>query len=526
MDLEQINQKEAQKIIKNLGVITPEKAAEILLNIKRKLIRRRRLLYWGERSRVKAFANDSDLVKAGWIPSAISFSKQFGDYLRQAQESAKYLLPVMIALLKVAWAFVSKRDYNLLWNFRRVCEELVVIDIEHLSLHRDTILVSLTGLERHTLLCHYRKEYPQIINSSIQLVFQKFPEWAAKLKNIDNHLANLLDISQRRRSLIHLIQAVNLVVYGRLLDVLSLTTAQNGEVVNTFNHEGDLEITAKIEDYRNKQLSRLDELTRTRGQIGTIRQYIDRFLQKGEDGYDRRNLIEFYKDAGTPRLNFTADSGNISLFASNLVNRFVRSLWGIFLDGLELEGVGRVKLFDSTLFDNHFVAIRGLSDRIEKAFFTKHNFPYDHFVELHTKAESEVNGVEKEIITVIDSLSHEIMTMGKKLAAVSLAHSEEGSPGEWKPLGEEDLKRAVIPCPLWNFIILQEGYFKGWKAGSMVDFLVSVCFLTGLFFYDREFAVMLGKEKMVDGKVDEVLAMLERICDPLEYETVKRGYQR
>ncbi len=515
---------ELRKLMKDPGIITSEKASQIFENIKRKNIRQRHVLFWGDRGKIKDFARESDLLKVGLFPSSLRFTKSALTYLEELQESARIMLPVMISILKVAWAYISKSDFNLLQKFKKMCEELLVLDKNRIVSHRDTLLIPLLELEKYVLFCHYRPEYPQIIQSSIQNIFNKYPDWSSKIKNVDNHLMNLLDISRRKHSILYIILAANTAYYGRYCSVMSLTNSVNGEIINSFDHDCEPEIKNKIQDFISKRIKMLEELMATREKINLTKTYIDQFLQKEEDGsYKQKPLIEFYKSGEGVQVNFAADTKNISTFASHLLKRFLLTLWNILIGYLELERIDKTKVFDDSLFQDHFVRIKSLSERFENAFFTKHNFSQERFEELKRKSSASMSNTEAEILQVLDSFSQEVMSIGKKLAAISLKHEVRGSADQWTALSPKDLNSTTIEIPFWDYIITQESYFKGWKFSNTINFIISVCFLIGLLFYDNEFAIMLQKERLINTKVDDVMLILERICDPVQFERIKRS---
>lgn len=526
LDEEIISKRENAQLIKRKKIITPEIAARILRRIKRHNFRRPVLFHLvGHKKLIKNFNIDTGILRTGFFPRTMRIKKKVFNSLIDIRQTAQKLLPIIIGMQKASWAYLDKKDYNLVAAFRKLCENIIMCDFEGFDYSDKHIVRHLIDIEELYYVCHYLPEYPQTIIGSISEVFSKYPKYANKIDGILAMVERILLEPVGKLSLGNILRAMNIVEYHRYFELRDLIRNDFEDSVNTFDFNCGAEIQFRINRTIDEYLAKLKGLLGLKQESDKIKHYLTQYLNENGNEYNYAPLKQFYKEGGIDKnLKFIADSKNISVFASNFYRIFMQQFWQFLIGDVDIEGKGKTKLFDKDFFGTDFTQLRRLTEQFEEAFFKQHNFARDRFIALKNNSKIKPSPTEANILKIIDDLSGTLLHIGKKLATLSAIHRESGLPENYQPLTVEMLDNSFIDISIWNMRINDKGMLSKKTFRQVIDKIVTLCFLSGIYFYDSDFQLLLSKGKYLNKKINKVMSILEHFCDVVTYEKIRRKY--
>lgn len=524
---EQFNKKQVDKIIQRKRVVTADMAKENQLSIKRRLIRFPYLLFlFGDYRKVKAFGESTGIIKPRIIPPRIKFNRNVTEELILIQKSTGQILSVLINVLKVAWKHLTKMEYNLLVQFKELCEIILSTPFVDLNYEDPGILNQLGELERKFFICNYRPEYPEMIAGSMIAVMNEYPRLEDKTEAISNQVKKILFQYGNNLSLHNILLALNMTAYRRFFFLKDLIRRDFESIVNTFDHDCDQETGTRIQMYVEDLIRQVLSLIKTRTEATKVKSFLQKFISEEFGDYDYSQLRSFYRACGKD-CNFTIDSKNISQFGLKIFQIYQEQFEEFLRDKISIGEEGKNRVFNEEFFEMEVSRLKDYLAQFSKAYFEYPSFPKDRYQLLKKDPSYKSSFAEIQMFELIENITDQIVMIGKKLAYIHIHHEEypdQSAESEIEPLQPVVLNKRNIEIPFWNKKIYGGGIIGDKTFGEAVSAIATLSFLIGLFFLDKELSQLLKKDEKTNKKLEDKLEELERVSDVLTYEKIRRRF--
>lgn len=526
LDEEPVKPKDIEDAIRRNGIVTFEEASKFRDSIKRPYIRRPFLIFIiSDIKRVRAFGEKTGLVRSGMLPPNVRLEKIAKDEMTSIRSLCVNLLPTVISVLKVAWMYLPKLDYNLLAAFRNLCEAMAGTNFETLDFGEKKLITRLKLVETAYLVCAYKPEYAEIIAGSLSLILDKYPRYADKSKNVSDSVRKVLDV-KHPRSLYNILSAINMTAYRRYVVLKDVYEKTCLESVPTYGYDCDDTIQTRISMRIEEEVQKLIALRRTKDEAQRIQNSIGQFVTTGDGSYDYGLLKSFYKSSKTDDNNFAIDSKNVSVFSQNLFHLYSMYFEEFLTGRVSVRDYGQVKAFSGDFCASEFQAIKAYSEELAQAYFSYPNFPIERYVSLKDDANQKPTHSEEPVYKFILELTNLTVRIGKKLAAVSLYRDKKAidDGGQFVQITTAVLQSHNATVPHWDKPLFSAGYLDGRTFGDALTYVASLSLLIGVFFRDDNLTSLLNRESALNQKIEELYFELERLGDTATFEKIRKKY--
>lgn len=529
LDNEPLRSKEIEDLIRRGNLVTSEAADKLRASIKRPFSRKPFLLFvLTDLKQTREFGERTGLLRAGFLPPNVRLDPSVKDELLTVQKLCSGLFPVVINVLKVAWAELPKLDYNLLVRFGRLCESVAGTNFEVVDYGEKKLAARFRSIETAYLVCTYKAEYPEIIAGSLVNVLGKYARYADKAPAYGETVRRILT-AQHPKSPGDLLAAINIFSYRRFLRPKDLYEYSLPESVATFGFECDETVAVRIDMRVEELIQRLLSLRRMKDEALRVRNSIGQFVVANDGTFDFKFLKAFYKNAANDTLNFSIDSRNVSAFAHNFFHLYVTAFEDFLTGRISIRDYGEVKAFDGGFCSAEMQAVKSYSAELTEAYFSYPNFAYERFAAFKQDSKSKPTHSEEPVYRFVIELTGLAVRIGKKLAAVCLYLDESSrtlpaDPEHFEPVGPSILASHRAFIPYWDKVVFSKGYFEGMKFGDAVGAIASLSLLAGVFFMDDSLSSLLAKESSINRKIEDLYYELERLCDAATFEKIRRKY--
>jgi hypothetical protein len=480
---------------------------------------------FSEYRKIRAFGNLTHIFLPRVLPSGMRLSADVGPTF------AKYLQPWTVELLRAlsyalrsGWPLLSKKEYNLLVMLNKLCEKIASTDFARLNASDRSLIDRLRALESHFLVVHYRPEYPEIILSAFEKIVKKeLSSRKGDLRDAMPLVGRILNKGDDLPSLYNFLLGLNMLKYRRYFELKDLIDQSAGEMVSSEIFECEKQTQEVIDFFIEDSKRELVFLHKRKLEILQAKSY----LPSDETGrVDFKNLEFFYESSDTSdRFNFTSDQESLFLLSTRFLKIFLSSFENILNGKIQLSGVGKVELFAKNFFQIEFTKLRSCTDRLESASYAlQAQIPYSHYL-LVKSGRRTASQSESEAIGILQGALRILVDLGKKLDRIlhSRIPAVEGTE-ENAPLDTGVLRERAFIIPHENRIIKFKTKLGGRKVGEALAFIVSICYLAGMFFRIEEVYDLIGDEVKVNDAIRSKLEVLERVAKPKEYQELRERY--
>jgi hypothetical protein len=247
-----ISDEDLLRLIRRKGIITEEAAKNNQQFLVPKFLRSGIINYFfREYRKLKKFEKETKIIEVSLFPPRVLISRWVGkSIIPSMQRDANNILSHLNFVLEVGWIILNKLEYNLIKQFKLLCEDIVLSSFLFQS-NKEQMFDKFQKLQKLFLACHYQKEYPYIIESSIKSVLKTYNRPADRIDNIIYSTRNLL-LMDKKPSFFNLVLAFNMVTYRRYFEIHNLIQVTDLGVINTFDFECPEKVRENINDFINK----------------------------------------------------------------------------------------------------------------------------------------------------------------------------------------------------------------------------------------------------------------------------------
>lgn len=524
-----VNNQEINELLKSRNIPTSETINKNINSLKANFHKSRFFHYlFQELPKIKKYAKKTGMIRASAFQLQLVARKTL---ISSIQKDASSLQNYLSFVLDSGWMILTKFEFNLVVQFKKLCDEILNFNIYITSNLKD-YYEKFQTIEKRFMICHYKVEYTDTILNSMVLVMKTYQKPAEKIEHMSLLVKKVLTPSWEKHCLYNLVVAINIIFSKKYLDLRDLIQDKSGGVINTFQFECSENSRLKIDEYITENERKLKELAVMHTDIIKMQLFLNNFIPKTEsskEGYDFSTLIYFYESGqDVDKFKFHRDKDNLSLFAHNYLLRFFREFETFLIGRTRFENGGEHILFATDLFHMDISKLRGISKKISNMAFANNIFTRSRFVEIKQNPKHHVAQDEMQIIQVIDDLSMLLVDLGKKVGHLSMSVQRNNSPDQdqkdFKPLDSSFLLRTQYNVPFWDKLILYQQMLNRKTMSEALSFISTLCFLAGLFFYNHKLLGLMEKELKISDEIRKIKNQLERIADVVVFDRIKKTY--
>ena len=133
--------------------------------------------------------------------------------------------------------------------------------------------------------------------------------------------------------------------------------------------------------------------------------------------------------------------------------------------------------------------------------------------------------IEAEALRLINEGLILLNDIGNKLERVLyLRQPDSEKEGEIIPIDIIFLKKKSFVLPYADKIIAHRTNFVCKTVVEVFTFVITICYLTCLFFHDQRIYALMGKDEELNEEIISKLEELERIAEPKKYQEFREIY--
>ncbi|NPV00675.1 MAG: hypothetical protein HPY53_04760 [Brevinematales bacterium] len=533
--LAQIELIDNEELLKKKKIITPQAAEALLCTIKKPIKRNGFFIYMmRDYRRINEFGKATGLVNASLIPPKVGVNvKEILPLLGSLQRDAAIIIPIIDFVLESGWTILDKNDYNLIAEFKKLCEAIQRVVINTMTAR--ALLDAFSAVETYFLLCNYMPEYPEIIISSIRHVLRSNQRPEGKIAAATTIARRLLQQTAGSQPLYHLIMSLNMAEYRRFLSLKDLILIQPQGVISNFDFNCGDDIKARIQQFVRDNSSMLDTLMKEKYDVDKVRRFLREYSQRSanpddNDRYDFQLIASFYepKKSGT-QYRFAQDKDNMAAFAANYFTRFLDEFEDFLIDRIPIDDFGLVKVFDSECFSLEVNRIRNTLGKLSRVVFSCPHLTRQRYFQFK-QINRDISPSPQELAAMqfAEELTDIAITIGEKIGHITMNHQFDPNlvvvPENLRPIEPAFNSQTAFSLPYWEKKIQFDGYLKNMAFRDALSRVASLCFLSGIYFYNTHLHALLEKEKKIDSAIFEIRERLEKVTDVITMEKLKNKY--
>ncbi|MBI4978420.1 MAG: hypothetical protein HZC28_13150 [Spirochaetes bacterium] len=457
---------------------------------------------WG---RIRRFADEYDIVTCRLFPPRVRFSAHARDFFStRVAVSAAALMPHLERIACEGWRIITKSDYNLLMEFRRLCSALV--DAGKV-LREDTGGDFAALLERAVapyLLCHHDENYADAIPKAAAAVLIKLD--AQRAGYVTMLIRELLFPATQGSSLALLITGLFTVKLRRLTIIDDLIDRSVIGVISNFRFDCPPDVAPAIDAHMNTLFERLATLIERRERTADLRGYIGYTVNKGAD---LSAFTEFLRLCDSKHAG-TADTVAAAVTtAREILIRYTPFLCGDII----LDGGSRAALFTQEIFKPEVDALRKSLDALE----------YHHVS--FSKAPPAPGTPEKAppgetTSQAVRTMAGTLYEIAERLARI-YRYAEPSTETIPLPVTLSAFETPDIKLPYAEQQLAMQNIPAGRTVHETVQHLAKICYQAAFFFGDDRVVSLVDGEISIGDDIANVKKEIELIASPLQYRAIK-----
>jgi hypothetical protein len=471
--------------------------------------------------KIKEFGFSTRTMVSTIFPPGIKADREMRSALEiQLKPVAKEVAVILNQLMGNSWLFLHKKEYNLLVLLTELCNSIESTEFTSLNFNDPKVSERLKQTEHLFWLLHYRKEYFDQIRTSIDLLLEKNRRNIRNLELLPGMIKKLMAKNELRPSLYNVLLAVNMMRYRRYITQDALLIEGHGELIGTREFDCEEETAEKIDEHISKLITQLELLEKERKEILKVRA----FMQRDENGnVDIEPLRSLY-ESGVPskKVSFEKEKDKLLNFLGHFTRAFLEVFEDLLCCRVRISGIGSVILFEGDPFRKDLGKLQMISSKCEDLNFQLPVFSQKRYMEITIKHAQAIES-EAEAVSLIGETVASLRSIASRI--IPLLHSGpfdrivRAENFQKIGLGVSDYQKT--PFPSGNLLENSGTYVEGRSIGDIFSLLVSVSYLFGFFFNDRNVLNVLRRENQVQHDMEGIIETIERLATADVYQDIR-----
>lgn len=482
--------------------------------------------WFKEFGRIKQFADKYQLIRYRDFPPKIRLSARAISYLTYSlQKDASEILQVLPDFFHEAWLYLEKWEYNLVVQFFQLVYKLSNLNFHQIDFDNRYILIHFLEIENDFLTCHYSTEYPHSIISNLRYVFERIPEHRKNV-NIIVGIANRILLKHHKSPcLYNTIRAINMVEFRRYFQFSDLINQSFSRVISNFDFECTDMVRKRINTFIKETVNYLKQLLRELNGVEQLKNFVPNYDQNDILGQSFNLVRRFYEEGESKDVKYNADIQKVANFTMNIYTKYLSEFEDFLRHQVKMEKVGHVKVFDPDFFDPELSKLRTTLMKLNKHLFIVPHFNWELYQSIRRGKRASKT---PELVTIqyFDEMSALVVDIANKLVQIYIHRKESVFVSEnWKPIHQSDIVSHTVYIPFWDNVVYASGIINGRRFHQIIHRIITLSYLLGALYANPKVDYIMNRGTTLKNEIREKMVVLERIMDPLSYETISKMRQ-
>lgn len=470
--------------------------------------------FFKDHPRLREFQDRTGVIECSIIPPSVRpgrrIEKQFVDAVFMP---AKDLLKPLMTVEANGWTVLTKTEYNLVIEFKRLVERIISLSAESNRDGEIGFFPKLRRLELQFLICHGRHEWPDMMIAAVERTLRAV-KTDMNIAQITAAIRTVLMPRLNGPSLYAMIIALTVVDKRRMIELDDIVD-RAGSIISNYNFECPAAVQDAISARVESLVSSLTLLAAERRSVLAV----NAFVRKSADSYDFTVLRDCIAANGHTE-PMTVYASNMILFAAHFARAFALQFEALLCGTLPLAAGARV--FSEDCFRHVFTDLLHHADTLERLARVDQHIVISR-ERFSGMADASVSGTalrttgEIEVLQAITRLSSMISSIGEDIAAA--ARGQAGTDA--KPIELIDVKRGACIIPHAEERLGQCGMLSGGTVSAALITAACVCHTAAVFMHDHRICSLLAREVTVHEEIRRVKNEIERLAAAPVYESIK-----
>lgn len=483
--------------------------------------------FFQEFKQITRFAQRTHVIEYKYFLPGIKMSRNIENYFQKIiQKNADQLIHYLKQIEAEGWEVLTKFEYNLIMELKKLCEKILLINMESSRAGDVGILNKLRRLENGFFVCHFQKSYPEKIIDAINHYLKYKYENSNTITTINNLVKDLLYPKQNGSSLHAIIVGLNIVANKKMVILDDLINRETKGIINNCFYEcpGKSQIT--IDHLIVEKVKRLKLLLKQKREIDNIKKYLKYDM---DNKFSFAILDKFYTlSKELEPLEPLTDENNIINFITPFCECFLISFEEFMSGKIQLITGKKVKIFSPDYFKNQLIELEHLMNKFNKLkpTLTHINLTRERLLAMiNSLLNNQVvkSKAEIEAVMQIKDLSNILKNIGRSFA--NIYQKSFNNKTQTKEIELLDIKKNIINIPYNDIKIVSKNILNNETVKNAFHIIISVCYTAAIFLHNQELSSRLNFESKVKMEIKKIMESLERLADPLEFDRIKEEYK-
>lgn len=373
----------------------------------------------GELLKIREFSRKNGIIRFHLFLFMHLDSRIANRFLQQVQQNlAEPLQRALSPVVENGWRVFEKLEYNKLVFIRDFARKIAAVEPGVFKQSPIKILEHMRGIEQAFLILYADAGMIASLERQLELYAKMNHQSKFPVDGIIRAIGMLMSTNTSRLTLYSFLIALNSLVARKYCDVPDLM--DDGQRVYYSSDEFDVNEQGRMQlmSYGQEIIVSIKKHSKNHREISLFQDFIPRREVKNSS----RNLSyikQFYNTNSGEQDRFTSDWGNALLFGLNSIHKtkeeFFRFLAGEFrLKGGEAKG----RIFDPTMFTNHFNRMNFLQEKLEKIIGKTPILERGRYIRIMSDGTVSISVAEEPIVSSLTELFNLYFQIARTLALI------------------------------------------------------------------------------------------------------------
>ncbi len=460
-----------------------------------------------------------------FLPSARVSRSMEPFFNKRVMQNASELLKLLTPVEEKGWAVLTKFEYNLCIELKFLCHKIVELSKDGTRAGDKSFFVKLRRIENQYFTLLFSSSYFDIIKTSIIRFLEVHKDLKENIKFVEGLVASILQPAKAGPSLYDLILGINIIDSARFIGYEDLINKELKAVINNYDYNAPKEVKRQIRQYIESNINALNHLEKQRNDINSIKC----FLSIDSDNIVTYDPLDRFFRISRLRKTFeeAAPSSNIMEFIDNFLSEFLRSFTDFFVGTIKLEDSGEAAIFDQSCFQDRIIELEHITDK-----FKRLKKVLDHmFIDrsrlvkiLNSNITLDVNKSKGEVdlIVEIKRISEFIFKFASSLSDMYLNRIKYAQTTT--PITPIALQKGPCTIPHSDKKLFTDDILNNETVTRSIEIIIGLLFSAAHYMENSKIIGLISNEDYIKDETVKIIAILERLANPLEYDNIKETY--
>ncbi|MBI4978523.1 MAG: hypothetical protein HZC28_13675 [Spirochaetes bacterium] len=510
---------ETHRLLAERGIYTPHTVKERRKRIKNAPERKSYLDFiFRDFAAVIGFAQESGVLDYSFfLPSIRPVRTIESLFIDHVQKPAFDLVAPLAFVEEHGWMTLTKLEYNLIAEFKRLVERIAAIGSEPNRSGESGFFVKLSRLENSLLICIHNTSYPEKIAAAVESVLRSGKSSFAPAAAADN-IKRLLSLRTNAPTLSAMIVGLNIIERRRMLTVDALIDNDTRGMVNNFSYDCPVSVLNHIDAHIETMIGDIAALAAQRRAVDRIRTFLE--FQNGV--CDFKKLSGLLAAAGF-RETMAAAAENMLPAAAHIAAAASAQLEPLLAGEITIDTGSRIRIFAPEYLSARCADIAHQAEKLERlARVNEHvHITRDRLAGMLATSfvSSGYSTGDIETMQAISRLADSVGDLAEELGDVHRALVKKSETAA--PITAVDVKKGIASIPAASRTVTAPALFAGTSVEHALMTATVLIHLAAVFLLNQRYIAALAGEQKVKDELKRLESQVERLATPLQYDEIR-----